>query len=165
VQASPASLLFGTLDIVVAHGEAWLHTLIGREHYGTPCHRYLPGRAVMEPASDFWNFAAVPFCSHSKTIKRIVSESRHSRIQLRTIAWNKSSRGSGNHQARCYSIRIERPTRVHFSLERSDGTEFQKHHTNTQAPPGEQAGTAFRCNHGRRTTLTQCYKTKDFYNV
>jgi hypothetical protein len=42
--------------------------------------------AVMQPASNFRNSAAVPFCSHSKNNQRIVRELRHSPIQIRTIA-------------------------------------------------------------------------------
>jgi hypothetical protein len=39
-----------------------------RERYRTLSHRYLPGRGGDEPASNFRDSAAAPFCSHSKII-------------------------------------------------------------------------------------------------
>jgi hypothetical protein len=45
-----------------------LHAFIGREHSELSVTGICRVGAVMEPASNFLNSAAVPFCSHSKTI-------------------------------------------------------------------------------------------------
>jgi hypothetical protein len=84
--------VFRTSLVAIWHvghcGEEWWNMIARLDRAGalhTLGHRYLPGRAVMESASNLGNFAAVPFCSHSKTIKQIVSEVRRIRIQLRQL--------------------------------------------------------------------------------
>jgi hypothetical protein len=129
----------------------------------------------MEPASNFRNSAAVPFCSDSKIINASLANYDTPGFKLRQLLETGAAEASGHDQARYVFIRIEQSgtgaflsgiARKIFSqnaarrMRNRDAaiinTEFRKHHTNTQAPLDEQAGTAFRCNHWRRATLTHC---------